>query len=309
MNRRNFVTGSSLLTVSAASPFALSAQEPTVLKYQDAAARRELAKLEKRIGGRLGVALTDAKGGIALAHRGDERFAMCSTFKAPLAFALFDAADKGQVDVKKSFAVTEEDLVPYAPFVEEQIAAKKMVTLEQLAKATVKLSDNAAANLILKAIGGPEAFTNFVRRRGDTVTRLDRIEPFLNENKVGDPRDTTSPIAFAQLMHGMMSGKSRLANWSIVYDAMASSKTGLGRIRLGLPYGWPVGNKTGTAGDGLAYNDVAIFWPSFAGYGGDQPLFLTVYTDRPTASAALVDRTIAEVAKIAAWIAPRLNRS
>lgn len=307
MNRRNFVTGSSLLTASAALPFALSAQEPAVLKYQDAAARRELAKLEKRIGGRLGVALTDAKGGIALAHRGDERFAMCSTFKAPLAFALFDAADKGQVDVKKSFAVTEEDLVPYAPFVEEQITAKKMVTLEQLAKATVKLSDNAAANLILKAIGGPEAFTNFVRHRGDTVTRLDRIEPFLNENKVGDPRDTTSPIAFAQLMHGMMSGKSRLANCSIVYDAMASSKTGLARIRLGLPYGWPVGNKTGTAGDGLAYNDVAIFWPSFAGYGGDQPLFLTVYTDRPTASAAIVERTIVEVAKIAAWIAPRQN--
>ncbi|WP_109357121.1 class A beta-lactamase [Sphingorhabdus sp. EL138] len=309
MNRRSFVTGSSLLTVSAASPFALSAQEPAVFKYQDAAARRELAKLEKRIGGRLGVALTDAKGDIALDHRGDERFAMCSTFKAPLAFALFDAADKGRVDVKKSFAVTENDLVPYAPFVEEQIAAKKMVTLEQLAKATVKSSDNAAANLILKAIGGPEAFTDFVRRRGDVITRLDRIEPFLNENKVGDPRDTTSPIAFAKLMHGMMSGKSRLTNWSIVYDAMASSKTGLGRIRLGLPYGWPVGNKTGTAGGGLAYNDVAIFWPSFAGYEGDEPRFLTVYTDRPTASAAIVDRTIAEVAKIAAWIAPRLNRS
>jgi len=307
INRRNFIAGSSLLTATAASPVALAAQESSVFQYQNAAANRELARLEKRIGGRLGMALTDASGSIALAYRGDERFAMCSTFKAPLAFALFDAADQGKVDVKKSFRVTEDDLVPYAPFVEAQIAAKEMVTLEKLAHAAVKLSDNAAANLILKAIGGPEGFTNFIRRRGDTVTRLDRIEPFLNENKVGDPRDTSSPAAFAQLMHGMMAGQSRSPNWGIVYDAMASSKTGLARIRLGLPYGWPVGNKTGTAPDGLAYNDVAIFWPSFAGYEGDQPRFLTVFTDRPTAPAALVDRTIAEVAKVAAWIAPRLN--
>jgi beta-lactamase class A len=307
INRRNFVAGWSLLTVTAASPVAAVGQKPAIFEYQNAAAKRELAKLEKQIGGRLGVALTNASGGIALDYRGDERFAMCSTFKAPLAFALFDAAEKGYVDMKQSFAVSEKDLVPYAPFVEKQIAAKEMVTLEKLAKATVKISDNAAANLILKAIGGPEGFTDFIRRRGDTITRLDRIEPFLNENKVGDPRDTTSPIAFAQLMHGLMIAKSRPPNWGSVYDAMASSKTGLGRIRLGLPYGWPVGNKTGTAPDGLAYNDVAIFWPSFAGYEGDEPRFLTVYTDRPTASAVVVDRTIAQVAKIAAWIAPRLN--
>ncbi|MEP3227488.1 MAG: class A beta-lactamase [Parasphingorhabdus sp.] len=305
MDRRNFMAGSSLLTVATTFPFAASAQQPAVFQYQDAAANKELVRLEKLMGGRLGMALTDGSGKIALSYRGDERFAMCSTFKAPLAFALMDAAEQGQADINKGFFLSEMDLVPYAPFVENQLAANNKVTLKELALAAVKTSDNSAANLVLKAIGGPAGFTDFVRRRGDAITRLDRIEPALNENKVGDPRDTSSPVAFSQLMYGLMCGPSRSSNWSTVYDAMATSKTGLNRIRLGLPYGWPVGNKTGTAPAGLAYNDAAIFWPSFAGYGGDEPQFLTVFTDRPTASAGAVNRTIVEVAKLAAWIAQR----
>lgn len=44
-------------------------------------AKARLAKLEARRGGRLGVAVLDLESGRRIAHRGDERFAMCSTFK------------------------------------------------------------------------------------------------------------------------------------------------------------------------------------------------------------------------------------
>ena len=282
-----------------------AAEKPTVFEYQDSAARREIEALEKNIGGRLGVALTRKNGEIDFAYRGDERFAMCSTFKLPLAWAVIEADQKGQLDLKAPILLTNGDLVPYAPFVEERLRNGGETNLRELIEAAVTTSDNAAANLALKAIGGPEALTRFFRSKGDVVTRLDRIEPDLNENRIGDARDTTTAAAFSQLIHEIMITNPCCGRKTIFYEWMARSQTGLARIRLGIPYGWPVGNKTGTAPGGLAYNDVAIFWPSFAGYGGDEPRVLSVFTDRPTAPAVEVERRIAEVAKIAAWIAAR----
>ncbi len=59
-------------------------------------------------------------------------------------------------------------------------------------------SDNAAANILLKAMGGPAAFTKFMRSIGDETTRLDRNEPDLNSNLRGDERDTTTPRAMVE---------------------------------------------------------------------------------------------------------------
>ncbi len=260
------------------------------------------AKLEKRIGGRLGVALVDSEGNIVSSHRGNERFAMCSTFKAPLASALVSAHARGDLDMNVKFPLKSEDSVPYMPFFERHLKNGTAVSLSELAKAAVQTSDNAAANLVLEAIGGPKGFTDFVRDQGDRVTRLDRWEPELNENIPGDSRDTTSPVAMAWLMQKLLirkatkdSSRSNVQNW------MIGSKTGADRIRAGLPEGWPVGNKTGTGPGGTAYNDIAIIWPSRAGYGAS-PVILTVYSDRPTASAKKVNSAIADVARASAQL-------
>ncbi len=256
-----------------------------------------VARIEKRIGGRLGVALVDADGNLITSHRGNERFAMCSTFKAALASAMFAADKSGQADMNVKFQLKPEDSVPYMPFVKKRLEDGASASLRDLAKATVQTSDNAAANLVLKAIGGPEGFTKFVRSQNDQTTRLDRWETDLNENAVGDPRDTTTPVAMAWLMQKLLvknaaeeTGNLTLQNW------MKGSVTGANRIRAGLPKGWPVGNKTGTAPGGIAYNDIAIIWPSRAEYGAS-PVILTVYTDRPTASAKKVEAAIADVAR------------
>ncbi|MGI9361588.1 MAG: class A beta-lactamase [Parasphingorhabdus sp.] len=259
----------------------------------------EFAAIEKRIGGRLGVALVNGQGDLITSHRGAERFAMCSTFKAPLASALFAAHDAGNVDMHASFALKPEDAVPYMPFVEQRLKEGEPVTLYELARAAIKTSDNAAANLVLNAIGGPMAFTALVREQGDSVTRLDRMEPELNENAPGDPRDTTTPVAMARLLQtlaiggaSMAEGKHTLQKW------LKESETGASRIRAGLPEGWPVGDKTGTASDGIAVNDVAIIWPSVPPIE-KQPVILAVYTDRPKVSVQKVDAAIADVARAA----------
>jgi len=98
----------------------------------------EFASIEKRIGGRLGVALVDGEGALITSHRASERFAMCSTFKAALASALFAAHDDGRVDMFAKFALRPKDRVPYMPFVEQQLASGTSVSLHALAKAAVQ---------------------------------------------------------------------------------------------------------------------------------------------------------------------------
>ena len=168
-----------------------------------------------------------------------------------------------------------------------------VLTVAELAAAAVEVSDNSAANLLLPLIGGPRGLTAFMRRHGDAVTRLDRTEPALNENRPGDPRDTTSPAAMsrliARLLHRDLSTASagRLRGW------LMASTTGVRRIRAGFPAGWTIGDKTGTCG--TAYNDVAILRSP---HGRDY--VLAVYLDRPRVGSEQADAMIAEVGRVAA---------
>ena len=124
-------------------------------------------------------------------HRADERFPMCSTFKLLAAAAILRRVDAGTERLERRVRFGAKDLVVYSPVTEKHIADG--MTLAELCDAAVTLSDNTAGNLLLAALGGPGGITAFARSLGDEVTRLDRIEPELNEARPGDPRDTSRP--------------------------------------------------------------------------------------------------------------------
>lgn len=237
------------------------------------AAREEsaLGRLEEKIGGRVGVMAIDTGDDREIWYRADERFAMCSTFKWALAACVLAEVDRGEIGLDEALAYSEADLLDYAPVAREHVA-KGALPVATLCSAAVSLSDNTAANLLLARIGGPEALTAFLRRCGDEVTRLDRTEPELNTNIPGDRRDTTTPRAMAKTMRTLLLGevlakesRKRLHQW------LKDAKTGLARLRAGLPPDWVVGDKTGTGVNGAA-NDVAIAWPP-----GRPPILIAAY--------------------------------
>jgi beta-lactamase class A len=243
--RRAILVGTAL-----AACRAIAAEGP-----EEAVAR--LAALERQEGGRLGVCVRDTGTGRVLSYRADERFALCSTFKAVAAAAVLARVDRGEERLERRMAYGPGDLDTYAPVTAKHVAEGAM-TLEDLCAAAVVWSDNTAGNLLLQALDGPEGFTAYVRSQGDTVTRLDRTEPTLNTAIPGDPRDTTTPAAIAGLLERILLGpalspasRTRLLGW------MTESPTGAKRLRAGLPPDWQVGDKTGTGENGTA-NVVAI---------------------------------------------------
>ena len=148
---------------------------------------------------------------------------------------------------------------------------------------------------MLAALGGPDGFNAYVRSLGDGVTRLDRIEPALNEAAPKDVRDTTTPLAMIADLDAVLVGdalsrasRNKLTAWLI------GNETGDARLRAGLPENWRVGDKTGTCNARTA-NDVGIAWPP-----SGKPVLIAVYLAESDASPEAQNTAIADVARAVA---------
>lgn len=258
-------------------------------------AQASLADIERRSGGRLGLHAIDTGSGRTLGYRSDERFAMASTFKMLLAAAVLHLHDRTPGVLDQRLPVRQSDLIAHSPVTATHLA-DGFITARQACEATVQVSDNAAANLLLPLVGGPQGLTAFLREQcGDGITRQDRTEPTLNTNLPDDPRDTTTPAAMARTMRRLLTGevlapasREQLIGW------LVGATTGMARLRAGLPKDWRTGDKTGTGANGAA-NDVAITWPP-----GRAPIVMAVYLSRSTQPSAVLDATHAHAATVVA---------
>lgn len=286
VRRRRFLQAGALAAAAGAGGCALARPDG---RFEPAMRRIEAAS-----GGRLGMAIHDTQTGARWAWRGDERFALCSTFKALAAALVLARVDQGQEQLARRIAVQPADLVPYAPVTQPRVG-KEPMTLAELCEAAVTLSDNPAANLLLGSFGGPAALTAWLRGLGDTATRLDRVEPHLNAATPGDPRDTTTPSAMLHTLQALVLGKAlspasreQLTRW------LLDCKTGDKKLRAQLPPGWRVADKTGSGGHG-SNNDIGVLWPP-----GRAPVLVASYLTQTTADADTRDRTLAEVGQLVA---------
>ncbi|MGU3537534.1 class A beta-lactamase [Methylobacterium sp. A54F] len=264
-----------------------------------------LARIEAESGGRLGVAILDAGSGRVVGHRADERFPLCSTFKLLAAAAILARVEAGRERLERSVPYTAAMIVPDSPVTQARLgtgglpAGEGAMPLDALCAAAITRSDNTAGNLLLDAIGGPAGLTAYLRGLGDPVTRLDRIEPDLNEAAPGDPRDTTTPAAMLASLRRLLlgdalspDGRARLTGW------LLDNRTGDARLRARLPPGWRVGDKTGSGAFGTT-NDVGLIRPP-----DGAPILAAIYLTQTTAAAEARNATVAAVGRVLAGLRP-----
>jgi beta-lactamase class A len=250
----------------------------------------DLAAIERRHGGRLGVFALDTGSRKTLAWRPDERFNMCSTFKGLLGAQVLARVDAGAESLTRRISYGQGELMPVSPVTTKHVDEGGL-SVEALARAIVETSDNTAAVLLLRAMGGPESLTRFLRALGDDATRSDRTEPDCN---LYDPLlDTTTPRAITMtarriLLGNVLTPRSRrlLEGW------MIAATPGLNRLRAALPKGWIAGDKTGTS-TARQTNDYAIVRPP-----GRRPLLVATYYDAPRVSAEEREQALREVGAV-----------
>lgn len=224
--------------------------------------------LERRDGVVVGLYAVDLPTGRWLAHRADDRFAMCSAFKGYLAGAVLARADRRSLTLADTVTLAPSQLVTYSPVTEPLVG--QPMTLAELCRAVLQQSDNSAANALLRVLGGPATITEFARSIGDDQTRLDRWETALNSAVPGDPRDTSTARALGVGYRAMLAGDALTpASSRLLQDWMRGNETS--SMRAGLP-GWATADKTGSGDYGSA-NDAGIAY----GPAGEQ-LLLSIMT-------------------------------
>lgn len=247
--------------------------------------------VEEQLQARVGVAVMDTGSGQSWLYNADERFPMASTAKTLVCAALLQ---KGEPLLHSPILLQPKDIQTYAPVTKELVG--QTVSAFQLCEITLRNSDNTAVNAVLNVLGGPEAVTSFLRDMGDQTTRLDRVEPEVNEAKPGDVRDTTTPQAMATTMHALVLGsvlgqseRAQLTEW------LASNDVGGPLLRAGVPSDWSVADRTGSAEYGTR-GVAAVLWPP-----EQAPVVAVVYiteTDAPVearnAAIASIGRAIAK---------------
>lgn len=260
----------------------------------------DLSALERDNGGRLGFVAHDIGSGRRLAWRGDERFVYCSTFKMFLAAATFLRVQAGLESLNRQIPVTIADMVSHAPVT--QPAINRSLSVEALMKGAVEVSDNPAANLLLKAMGGLEPMRAFYRDLGDDSTTVDRYEPQMN--RLDGDKDTITPLHSAAHLKRLLidadtplatEHKAKLLRW------MTDTPTGQGRLKAAAPQGWTLAHKTGTGGYGPT-NDIGVLSPPTGA-----PVIVSAYYH--AASGEPEDRNDAVIAQAARQALAALGRA
>ena len=251
--------------------------------------------VEEGIDARVGLTIIDTGSGKTWSHRPEERFLMNSTFKVPLCGAILAKKDAGALPLSQTVPVRKSDVLEYAPVTSKR--AGQSMNLDELCLATLDMSDNTAANLLINQLGGPQAVTAFLRDIGDTKSRLDRLEPELNDFAKGDPRDTTTPLAMARTLQELLLGekltpasREQLAEWMSHGGVTASL------LRPHAPDNWAISDKSGSGTH--TRNIVAMISPQDAA-----PWIVTIFVsdveaDFATRNGALKALSAAVMAEI-----------
>jgi beta-lactamase class A len=284
LSRRTFLATASGLLLSGPAAFASLPGDFT----------KQIQAIRDRSGGRLGLHVLDTQTGRRWSFDDNARYAMASTFKMLLAAAILQRADLGTISLDEQIKLHESDMLSHAPVTSKRLEQGTM-SVRELCAAVVEVSDNPAANLLLKMIDGPSGLTRFLRSIGDRETRLDRYELDLNSNLPGDPRDTTTPRAMVHSMEQVLT-KDVLSTLSreLLLSWMINASTGMQMFRRGLPTDWKVGDKTGKGGNG-AVNDLIITWPP-----GRKPVLTALYLSDSKQTLAELSAVHAEIGRMVA---------
>jgi beta-lactamase class A len=257
-----------------------------------------LQSLASAFDGKVGIAVEDVQAGWIAAYDGDTLYPQQSVSKLWVALAVFDAVDRGTLALSEPILVRKEDMSVFNQPIQKVLGeAGYATTLEDLMGWAISKSDNAADDILMRRVGGPEAVQSILAARGlgrirggppehlleSKVAGLEwrpeysfgqafwtardqvpmPIRVALLDAYVADPDDGASP-------RDLVEGLARLSRGELLsapstrrfLDLLTAAQTGPMRLKAGLGPGWSIAHKTGTGQDlndlTTGYNDVGL---------------------------------------------------
>ena len=249
----------------------------------------DFAGLEQAYGARIGVYALDLETNREVSYQADERFAYCSTFKVLAAGALLQQNSLEQLEQRVQY--TDAEILSYAPVTRQHVATG--MTRRELCEASLRYSDNTAANLVVKELGGVQSLQRTLDALGDKITEPAGMEPELNERLPGDSRDTSTPRQLAADLQAYTIGEVLPADKkAVLLSWMTGNATGKSLIRASAPEDWIVADKSGSGPYGRR-NDIAVVLRP-----DKKPIFIAILSMRTRQEDKYDDVLLAQAAKI-----------
>ncbi|MGB6780859.1 MAG: serine hydrolase, partial [Terracidiphilus sp.] len=175
---------------------------------------------------------------------------MQSVFKLPLAVAVLHQVEQGKLALDQPVRFLPSDRIlphAYSPLWDKFPNANVDVPLRELLRLSVSLSDNVAADILLRLAGGPVVVSRYIASLGVRGFHLVDDEKALHEQRDLQYRNWFEPVGAVQLLR-IIDERPPLnaADTAFLRDIMAAPAE---KTRLGaeLPKGTPVEHKTGTS--------------------------------------------------------------
>ncbi|RYF91987.1 MAG: serine hydrolase, partial [Caulobacteraceae bacterium] len=144
-----------------------------------------ITQLADRIDGRLEVAVQNLDGGEIWARNAEQTFPLQSVFKAPLGAAVLSEVDARRLSLDEQITIEDMELSPPLSPISQAWPGRKTYTVRELLVAAVRDSDNTAADVLMRKIGGPGALKSWLVEKGIIGLRIDRYERELQVEAVG----------------------------------------------------------------------------------------------------------------------------
>lgn len=226
---------------------------------------------------------------------------MQSVFKLPLALTILRQVEQGKFSLDQPIRFRPEDRIlpkPYSPLQNKYPDAGVDVPLRTLLQMTVSLSDNTAADILLRLAGGPKIVSEYIASLGITGFHLQDGERALHRDTPLQYRNWFEPQGAVQLLRKISDHSPLTAEHTgLLLDWMRPS-TPTGRLDGDLPNGTSVAHKSGTSDvdNGVAHatNDIGLI-----ALPDGRQLAIAVFVTDSTADEATRKKVIARIGRAA----------
>lgn len=263
--------------------------------------RNEIMRTVSKYDATVGVAVMTDRGDI-LTVNNDVDYPMMSVFKFHQALAVCDYMQKNGIALDSVLHISKDELKEntYSPLRDQYPEGNFGISISELMKYTLQLSDNNACDILFNRILSTKETDRYIRSLGIDDFSIEMDENDMHENLDNCYSNWTTPMAAVNLMNLFLDGDAVSGEYyDFIYRTMTECTTGTARLPYPLKNtGAIIGHKTGTGdknSDGryIGINDIGfIDLPN-----GDRYLIAVLVKDSAE-DYETTERIIAEISSI-----------
>jgi beta-lactamase class A len=216
----------------------------------DPVLRRRIGEIAENARGKVGVHAYVIETGETVGLNQNDRFAMQSVVKLPIAMAVLKQVDDGKLSLDQPVKFDKTELVPprmHSPIREKHPEGGELL-LSELLRAAVSESDGTASDVLQRLAGGADGVQKYIDSIGIVEIEIRHShKEFYGEWEM-QYDNWASPEGATALLDVLHKGDGvSAASRELLLKFMTETKTGPNRLKGMLPAGTEVAHKTGTS--------------------------------------------------------------